>query len=84
MALHHTEAYAQAYLQFLFTDEGQEILAQQGYRPIKPEILQRHADRLPPIDLFPVTTVARDWDDAQAKFFADNAIFDLIYKPKAN
>jgi len=84
VARHHTEAYAQAYLQFLFTDAGQEILAQQGYRPIKPEILQRHADRLPPIDLFPITTVARDWDDAQAKFFADNAIFDLIYKPKAN
>jgi len=84
VARHHTEAYAQAYLQFLFTDEGQEILAEQGYRPVKAEILQRHADKLPPIDLFPITTVARDWDDAQAKFFADNAIFDLIYKPKAN
>jgi sulfate/thiosulfate transport system substrate-binding protein len=41
-----------------------------------PEILKKHADRLPQIDLFPVTILAKDWDEAQQKFFADNGIFD--------
>jgi sulfate transport system substrate-binding protein len=81
---HGTEAYAKAYLQYLFTDAAQETLAEQGYRPFNPAILNRHADRLPPLELFPITLLARDWDDAQTKFFADNAIFDLIYKPKVN
>jgi len=84
VARHHTEAEAKAYLRYLFSDEGQETLAEQGYRPINPAILAKHTDRLPPIQLFPVTAVAKDWDDAQSKFFADNAIFDVIYKPKAN
>ncbi len=83
VARHHTEAEAKAYLEFLFTDQAQETLAAQGYRPIKAEILSRHMDRLPKIDLFPITLLARDWDDAQLKFFADNGIFDLIYKPRA-
>jgi len=38
---------------------------------------------LPPLELFPITLIARNWDDAQARFFADNGIFDVIYKPKA-
>ena len=82
VARHHTADYAKAFLEYLFTDEAQESLAAHGYRPIKAEILNRHADRLPNIDLFPITAVARDWNDAQTKFFADNALFDVIYKPK--
>lgn len=74
-----TEAYAKAYLQFLFSDQAQETIAQHGYRPINPKILKEHADRLPQIDLFPVTILAKDWDDAQQKFFADAAIFDAIH-----
>ncbi|MCE0497420.1 MAG: sulfate ABC transporter substrate-binding protein [Methylacidiphilales bacterium] len=81
---HNTEASAKAYLEFLFTDEAQETIAEQGYRPFNADILNKHLDRLPNLDLFPVTLIARDWDDAQSKFFADNAIFDVIYKPKAN
>jgi sulfate/thiosulfate-binding protein len=79
-----TEAYAKAYLQFLFTDEAQETIAEQGYRPFNTAILNRHVDHLPKLDLFPVTLIAKDWDDAQLKFFADNGVFDLIYKPKAD
>ena len=81
---HGTEAYAKAYLQYLFTDAAQETLAEQGYRPFNDAILKRHADRLPRLELFPITLLAKDWDDAQTKFFADNALFDLIYKPKVN
>jgi sulfate/thiosulfate transport system substrate-binding protein len=79
-----TEAYAKAYLQFLFTDAAQETIAKFGYRSIKPEILAKYADRLPPINLFPITAIARDWEDAQQKFFAENGIIDSVWTPKTN
>jgi sulfate transport system substrate-binding protein len=80
---HQTQEYAKAYLEFLFTDAAQEILAQQGFRPFNLSILNQHADRFPKLDLFPITLIAKDWEDAQARFFAENGIFDVIYKPRA-
>jgi sulfate/thiosulfate-binding protein len=77
------ESVAKAYLQFLFTDAAQETIARHGYRPLNEEILRRHADRLPRIDLFPATLLGKDWDEIGKKFFDDNAIFDAIYKPRA-
>ncbi|QAY94694.1 sulfate transporter subunit [Methylovirgula ligni] len=79
-----TAAFARAYLEYLFTDAAQETAAKFGYRPIKPEILARHADLLPNIKLFPITAIAKDWDDAREKFFADNGIVDTIAPPKTN
>jgi sulfate/thiosulfate-binding protein len=76
---HHTEAAARAYLNFLYSDEAQELLAEDGYRPQNADILRRHQDLLPNITLFPVTTIARDWDDAQEKFFGDNGLFNTIH-----
>jgi sulfate/thiosulfate-binding protein len=76
-----SRAQAQAYLEYLFADEAQELIAQHGYRPIREDILKKHADRLPALDLFPVTVVARDWDDAQEKFFAEGGIFDSLRVP---
>jgi sulfate/thiosulfate transport system substrate-binding protein len=73
-----TASYAKAYLEYLFTDSAQELLAQYGYRPVKPEILARHTDRLPNIALFPITAIAKDWGDAREKFFADSGIFDVV------
>lgn len=78
----NTAAYAKAYLEFLFTDAAQETMAKLGYRPIKPEILAKHADLLPNITLFPITAIAKDWDDAREKFFAENGIIDQIASPK--
>jgi sulfate/thiosulfate transport system substrate-binding protein len=78
-----TAAYSKAYLQYLFTDAAQELIAQSGYRPIKPEILARHADRLPALTLFPVTAVADNWVDARQKFFGDNGILDTLSSPVA-
>ena len=72
---------AKAYLAFLFTDEAQETMAKLGYRPVNADILNRYADRLPTLDLFPVTLLARDWEDAQQKFFAENGIIDSVYTP---
>ena len=78
MALHKSSHAAKAYLDYLFTDQAQEILAQHGYRPINAKILLKHQDILPNITLFPVTLIAKDWSDAQAKFFGDNGFFDII------
>jgi sulfate transport system substrate-binding protein len=78
-----TEKAAEAYLKFLYTDEAQEIIASHYYRPINPVIRKAHAAHLPEIDLFPITTIAAGWDQAQQKFFADGGVFDSIYQPKA-
>ncbi|AGY59916.1 sulfate ABC transporter substrate-binding protein [Gloeobacter kilaueensis] len=79
---HRSEADARAYLQFLFSDEGQETIARSGYRPINPQIARKYSTQFPKIELFPITLIARDWDDARQKFFAENGIIDLVYKPK--
>jgi sulfate/thiosulfate transport system substrate-binding protein len=73
-----TAAYAKAYLNYLFTDAGQDQVAQYGYRPFKPEVLAKHADRLPPLALFPVSAIAKDWNDAREQFFGINGILDSI------
>jgi sulfate transport system substrate-binding protein len=78
---HDSRAAAEAYLQFLYTPAAQEIIARHHYRPINPDVLKKHAADLPPLTLFPITTVARSWDDAQQKFFADGGVFDRIYQP---
>jgi len=78
-AKHHTENAATAYLNYLFSDEAQNIFAKDGYRPSNPGILARHQDLLPNITLFPVTLVAKNWNDAEAKFFDDGGIFDVIH-----
>jgi sulfate transport system substrate-binding protein len=78
-----TERYAKAYLEFLFSRTAQETMARYGYRPIDPDVLREYAGRLPFVQLFSVTLIAKDWEDAQQKFFADNGVFDLIYSPGA-
>lgn len=76
-----TETYAKAYLNYLFTDAAQEVIAQHGYRPIKPAILAAHRGQLPDIALFPITAIAKDWDDANEKFFGDNGIITTVHLP---
>lgn len=73
--------HAKAYLDYLFTDAAQELAAQYGYRPFKPEILAKHADRLRPLTLFPISAIAEDWNDAAAEFFGANGILDTISVP---
>ncbi len=82
VARHGTESLAREFLQYLYSDAAQETIARDGYRPSDERVLARHADTLPPLKLFNVTAIARDWDDAQEKFFADNAIIDTVYRPK--
>lgn len=77
-----TRAAAEAYLNFLYTDQGQHLIAKHHYRPIKPEVMESHKSEFPAIELFPVTAVAADWEDAHKRFFAEGALFDAIYQPK--
>lgn len=76
-------AHAKAYLDYLFTDAGQELVAQYGYRPFKPAILAKHTDRLRPVALFPISAIAKDWSDAREQFFGTNGILDTISAPGA-
>jgi len=76
---HQTETAATAYLNYLFSDDAQEIFAKDGYRPENEDILKKHQNLLPQIDLFPITTIAKDWNDAQDKFFGDYGIFNVIH-----
>jgi sulfate transport system substrate-binding protein len=77
-----TRAAAEAYLKFVYSDEGQEIAAKHYYRPQNPEILKKHAATFPDIKLFPVTDIAKDFPDAHKQFIAEGGVFDSIYKPK--
>jgi sulfate/thiosulfate transport system substrate-binding protein len=76
-----TRKIAEAYLKFLYSDEGQETIARHFYRPIREEVLAKYAGRFPTIDLFPITAIAADWNAAQEKFFAEGGVFDLLYRP---
>ena len=78
---HHSERYARAYLEYLFSDAAQRVIAQAGYRPYKEEIARQFSATLPLIKLFPITAIARDWDDANHTFFDENGILDTVYKP---
>lgn len=75
-----TRAVAQEYLKFLYTPKAQALIAQHHYRPTTEEGQKLLEDALPPIELFPVTAIAKDWDDAFEKFFGTGQIFDSIYE----
>jgi len=75
-----TRAAAQTYLEYLYSRQGQEIVAKNYYRPRDTEVAARYAERYPAI---PMVTI-RDfggWDVAQAKYFADGGMFDRIFTP---
>ncbi|MEX2286791.1 MAG: substrate-binding domain-containing protein, partial [Planctomycetaceae bacterium] len=75
-----TRAAAEAYLKFLYTPEGQAIIAKHYYRPIDEKILAQNRDRFPAIKLFPITDLVANWEEAQSKFFAEGGVFGAIYK----
>ena len=77
-----TRAAAEAYLKWMFTEEGQEVAAKNFYRPTDPAVLARHAADFPPIRLFPITAVAPSWEEATRRFFGEGGVFDKIYKPR--
>jgi len=75
---HGTEEVAKAYLEFLYTPEGQEIAAKNFYRPRSQEVAQKYADKFPKITLFTVDELFGGWQKAQKVHFSDNGTFDQI------
>ena len=78
---HGTEAVSKAYLEYLYSDEGQRIIAKYHYRPSNPAILKETAAQFPNLTLFTVKDLEGDWDKAQKKHFAQGGLFDQIYQP---
>lgn len=74
-----TEVVARAYLEFLYSPEGQEIFARHFYRPRLPDVLSRYAKQFPEITLFTIDEVFGGWQRAHQDHFADGATFDQIY-----
>jgi sulfate transport system substrate-binding protein len=70
---------AEAYLQYLYTEEGQEIAAQNYYRPTNEKISKKYASQYPKIKLITVEDIAGNWSKAQKTHFSDGGIFDQIY-----
>ncbi|HYA35942.1 MAG TPA: sulfate ABC transporter substrate-binding protein, partial [Candidatus Binataceae bacterium] len=79
---HGTGEVARAYLQYLYSPEGQEIVARNYYRPRLESARSKFVGSTHPISLFTIKDVFGDWKKAQTKFFADNGVFDQIYVPK--
>ena len=76
-----TRKAAQAYLEYLYTEKGQEIIARNFYRPVDPKIAARSSTQFPKLTLFTIDEVFGGWHKAQTKHFADGGVFDQIYQP---
>jgi sulfate/thiosulfate-binding protein len=76
-----TRELAEAYVQFLHSEEGQEIAARHHYRPRLASVAARYEDRFPKLRLFTVDAVFGGWASAQARHFADGGLFDQIHAP---
>jgi len=75
-----TRAVAQAYLEFLYSPEGQEIAAQNYYRPRDAKVAARHARTFNlKVNLFSIDEVFGGWTQAQRTHFADGGVFDRIF-----
>ena len=78
---HGTRKLAEAYLNFLYTPQAQDILAQNFYRPRNPAALKKYAANFPKIKLFTLGEVFGNWRTAQKTHFNDGGVFDQIYTP---
>jgi sulfate/thiosulfate-binding protein len=77
---HGTRKVAEEYLKYLYSPEGQEIAAQNYYRPTDPTVAAKYADAFPKIPLVTIDDFG-GWKKVQTDHFADGGIFDQIYKP---
>ena len=76
-----TKAVAEAYLQYLYSPEGQEIAARNHYRPRDPKVAARFANSFANVKLFTIDELFGGWATAQKKHFADGGTFDQLYRP---
>ncbi|MBV8372525.1 MAG: sulfate ABC transporter substrate-binding protein [Candidatus Eremiobacteraeota bacterium] len=76
-----TRAVAQAYLQYLYSPQGQEIVARHFFRPRSPVVAKKYASTFARVKLVTVNQVFGGWQNAQKTYFADGGVFDQIYQP---
>jgi sulfate/thiosulfate-binding protein len=76
-----TRAAAQAYLEFLYTPEVQEIIARNHYRPTDKAVAAKYAKEFPNLKMVTIDEAFGGWGKAQATHFADGGVFDQIYTP---
>lgn len=76
-----TRAVAQAYLEYLYSSEGQEIAAKHYYRPVDRKIAAKYAAQFPKVKLFTLGEIVGDWQKTNKVHFADGGMFDQIYQP---
>ncbi|MDR3597348.1 sulfate ABC transporter substrate-binding protein [Clostridium sp.] len=77
-----TRDVAQAYLEYLYSKEGQEIAAQNYYRPRDKEVAEKYKSTFPDVKLVTIDGEFGGWAKAQETHFSDGGTFDQIYKPK--
>lgn len=77
----HTRAVAEAYLQYLYSPEGQEIIARHYYRPRSEQVTKKYAAQFPRLKLFTLAEIIGDWQKTNQTHFADGGVFDQIYQP---
>ncbi|MER3422981.1 MAG: sulfate ABC transporter substrate-binding protein [Nitrospiraceae bacterium] len=78
-----TREVAEAYLHYLYSEEGQDIAAKHYYRPRLASVAAKYAKQFPNVTLFTLAELAGDWQRAHKTHFADGAVFDQIYKPSS-
>lgn len=76
-----TRAVAQAYLQYLYSPQGQEIVARHFFRPRMPSVMKRYAATFANVKVVTVGKTFGGWQNAQKAFFDDGGVFDQIYQP---
>jgi sulfate/thiosulfate transport system substrate-binding protein len=80
-ARHGTTQVAQAYLEYLYSDEGQEVIARNFYRPRLKSVAEKYRSQFPDLPLFTVDDTFGGWQNAQKTHFADGGVFDQLYQP---
>jgi sulfate transport system substrate-binding protein len=78
---HGTRAVAEAYLNFLYTPEGQELAAKHYYRPRDVAVAKRNESKFAKVTLVTIDGAFGGWQKAQKTHFADGGTFDQIYQP---
>jgi len=77
---HGTEAVSKAYLEYLYSDEGQDIAGKHYYRPTNPKYAEKYASQFPKVNLIKIDDVFDGWQKAQKTHFSDGGTFDQIYQ----
>ncbi|MET0402357.1 MAG: sulfate ABC transporter substrate-binding protein, partial [Cystobacter sp.] len=78
-----TRALAEAYLRYLYTEEGQALAVKHHYRPRSAQAAAKASKSFAPVKLFALSEVAGDWKRAQKQHFDDGGTFDQLYVPQA-